>query len=58
MAQLKAMVKVLLNGIKPEEKLEKDALIDIKPKPVSLGATTSPEIVAGLIEYLREKKYK
>lgn len=56
----KQMVKELLEVIKPEEEIDKDALIGIKPnlvvaKPSSSGATTSPEIVAGLIEYLKAK---
>lgn len=54
------MVKELLEAIKPEEEIEENALIGIKPnlvvaKPSSSGATTSPEIVAGLIEYLKSK---
>ena len=56
----KQMVKELLETIKPEEEIEKGALIGIKPnlvvsKPSGSGATTSPEIVAGLIEYLLSK---
>lgn len=56
----KQMVKELLEAIKPEEEIDKDALIGIKPnlvvaKPSSSGATTSPEIVEGLIEYLISK---
>jgi len=56
----KQMVKELLEVIKPEEEIDKNALIGIKPnlvvaKPSSSGATTSPEIVAGLIEYLKSK---
>ncbi len=40
----------------------KDSLIGIKPnlvvaKPAELGATTSPALVEGLIEYLKEKGY-
>ena len=54
------MVKALLEAIRPEEEIDKGALIGIKPnlvvaKPSSSGATTSPEIVAGLIEYLKSK---
>jgi len=54
------MVKELLEAIKPEEEIEKNALIGIKPnlvvaKPSSSGATTTPEIVAGIIEYLKFK---
>ncbi|NMA25598.1 MAG: DUF362 domain-containing protein [Clostridiales bacterium] len=56
----KQMVKELLEAIKPEEEIDQNALIGIKPnlvvaKPSSSGATTSPEIVAGLIEYLKSK---
>jgi len=56
----KQMVKVLLEAIRPEEETDKNALIGIKPnlvvaKPSSSGATTSPEIVAGLIEHLKSK---
>ncbi|MGI6668595.1 MAG: DUF362 domain-containing protein [Acetivibrionales bacterium] len=59
----KSMVKEILNGIKPEEEIDKDALIGIKPnlvvaKPSSSGATTSPGLVAGLIEYLQSKGCK
>jgi uncharacterized protein (DUF362 family) len=54
------MVKEMLEAIKPEEEIDKNTLIGIKPnlvvaKPSSSGATTSPEIVAGLIEYLKSK---
>jgi len=55
------MVKELLETIKPEEEIGKNAIIGIKPnlvvaKPSSSGATTSPEIVEGLIEYLKSKE--
>jgi uncharacterized protein (DUF362 family) len=58
-----SMVKEILNYIKPEEEIDKNALIGIKPnlvvaKPSSSGATTSPGLVAGLIEYLQSKGYK
>lgn len=58
----KRMVKELLAQIKPEAEIDKNALIGIKPnlvvaKPASSGATTSPEIVAGVIEYLKAKGY-
>jgi uncharacterized protein (DUF362 family) len=54
------MVTELLEAIKPEEEIDRNALIGIKPnlvvaKPSASGATTSPEIVAGLIEYLKSK---
>jgi len=56
----KQMVKELLEVIKPEEETDKNTLIGIKPnlvvaKPSGSGATTSPEIVAGVIEYLKSK---
>jgi len=56
------MVKELLEAIKPEKEIEKNALIGIKPnlvvaKASSSGATTSPEIVEGLIEYLKSKGF-
>jgi len=59
----KVMVKEILNLLRPEEGLDKNALIGIKPnlvvaKPASSGATTSPELVAGLIEYLNDKGYR
>lgn len=59
----KSMVMELLNFIKPEEEIDKSALIGIKPnlvvaKPSSSGATTSPELVAALIEYLKSKGYE
>ncbi|MGI6066800.1 MAG: hypothetical protein ACOYI2_09980 [Bacillota bacterium] len=58
----KQMVKELLEVIKPEEEIDKNALIGIKPnlvvaKPSSSGATTSSEIVAGLIENFKNKQY-
>ncbi|NMB39185.1 MAG: DUF362 domain-containing protein [Firmicutes bacterium] len=54
------MIKELLAGLKIENYIKKDALIGIKPnlvvaKPAALGATTSPELAAGLIEYLQSK---
>lgn len=56
----KQMVKELLEAIRPEEEIDENALIGIKPnlvlaKPASSGATTSPEIVEALIEYLKSK---
>ena len=58
----KQIVKELLEVIKPEEEIDKNSLIRIKPnlvvaKPSSSGATTSPEIVEGIIEYLKSKGY-
>jgi Uncharacterized conserved protein len=54
------MVKELLTMIRPEQEIERNARIGIKPnlvvaKPASSGATTAPEIVAGVIEYLTSK---
>ncbi|MGE4282383.1 MAG: DUF362 domain-containing protein [Clostridia bacterium] len=59
----KSMIKNILANAKIEEEISKDALIGIKPnlvvaKPASSGATTTPELVAGVIEYLQEKGYK
>lgn len=59
----KMMVKELLSQIRPELEIPKDSLIGIKPnlvtaKPSTSGATTTPEIVAGVIEYLHEKGLK
>lgn len=56
----KQMVKELLEVVRPEEEIEKNALIGIKPnlvvaQPSIYGATTTPEIVEGLIEYLQSK---
>jgi uncharacterized protein (DUF362 family) len=56
----KQMVMDLLVTIKPEEEIDKNALVGIKPnlvvaKPANSGATTTPEIVAGVIEYLKSK---
>lgn len=59
----KAMVKTLLEAAHITEDIRPDMLIGIKPnlvvaKPASSGATTSPELVAGVIEYLQEKGFK
>jgi len=57
------MVLELLNNLRIENDIEsRNSLIGIKPnlvvaKPSSSGATTSPEIVAGIIEYLKEKGF-
>lgn len=56
----KKMVMELLEVLQPEKELENDALIGIKPnlvlaKPSTSGATTTPEIVEGLVEYLQAK---
>jgi uncharacterized protein (DUF362 family) len=54
------MVMELLTQIKPELEIKPDFRIGIKPnlvvaKPASSGATTSPQLVAGVIEYLKSK---
>lgn len=59
----KDMVRELLTAMKPEKGLEKEALIGLKPnlvvaKPSSSGATTSPEVTAGIIEYFQERGFK
>ncbi len=56
------MVKTLLDQARPEQGLDKQALIGIKPnlvvaKPHTSGATTSPELVAGVIEHFQSKGY-
>lgn len=56
------MVKEVLGAIKIEEDLKQDMLIGIKPnlvvaKPSSEGATTSPLIIEGIIQYLKEKGF-
>jgi len=58
----KEIVKQLLNEIKLEEDIPKDALIALKPnlvvakKPES-GATTSVDMLVGVIEYLKEHNF-
>jgi uncharacterized protein (DUF362 family) len=59
----RSMVKQLLERIRPEQGLDQNALIGIKPnlvvpKPHDSGATTSPELVAGVIEYFQAKGYR
>lgn len=59
----KQMVKELLTTLKIEDDIDKNANIGIKPnlvvaKPSNSGATTSPELVSGVIEYLQAKGYK
>ncbi len=56
------MVKALLDETRPEQGVDKQALIGIKPnlvvaKPHTSGATTSPELVAGVIEHFQSKGY-
>lgn len=58
----KQMVKELLTSLKVEDKIDKNAKIGIKPnlvlaKPSNSGATTSPELVSGVIEYLQSNGY-
>lgn len=57
------MVLELLNNIKPEQDLAIKARIGIKPnlvlaRPADSGATTSPELVAGIIEYFQDKGFR
>ncbi|WP_058485359.1 DUF362 domain-containing protein [Defluviitalea phaphyphila] len=59
----KTMVGEILEKIKPEKEIPKKAYIGIKPnlvvaKPSTSGATTSPELVEGIIEYFYSKGYK
>lgn len=56
------MTKRLLDEINPPINIEKTALIGLKPnlvlaKPASSGATTSPEVVRGVIEHLHERGF-
>lgn len=57
------MVKTVLKKIEPEYELNRDMLVGIKPnlvvaKPASEGATTSPQVVEGIIQYLQERGIK
>lgn len=57
------MAKEILAEIKIEEEIGRDELIGIKPNLVlarssDSGATTDPELVSGVIEYLQEKGFK
>lgn len=60
----KTMVKEILNQVNlGAGEINPNALIGIKPnlvvaKPSSSGATTSPELVAGVIEYLQEHGFQ
>ncbi|QGU00238.1 Iron-sulfur cluster-binding protein [Candidatus Syntrophocurvum alkaliphilum] len=61
--QPKKMIMHLLDDIKVADEIPKDSLIGIKPnlvlaKPATSGATTSPEIIAGTIEYLQSEGFK
>ena len=56
----KAMIKEILSKMNIEKEIDQKALIGIKPnlvvaKPSGSGATTTPELVAGAIEYLQSK---
>jgi uncharacterized protein (DUF362 family) len=58
-----AMILELLKEIGPEQGLEQSARIGIKPnlvvaEPSSSGATTTPQLVAGVIEYFQSKGYQ
>jgi len=60
--QAKKMVKELLKKIKIEDELESNDLIALKPNLINAtksdqGATTDPEIVKGVIEYLQHKGF-
>ena len=60
--QAKKMVKELLKKIKIEDELESNDLIALKPNLINAtksdqGATTDPEIVKGVIEYLQAKGF-
>jgi uncharacterized protein (DUF362 family) len=57
------MVGKLLERLKPEEGLPRDAKIGLKPnlvleKPASSGATTHPELAEGIIQYFQAKGYR
>ncbi len=60
----KEMVKKLLNEYPPPiDDVPKDARIALKPNLLNAkysesGSTTSPEMVAGVLEYLKEKDFK
>ena len=57
--EYKEMTKTLLNEARLFERIPKGARIGIKPNlmapvPADFGATTHPEVVAGIIEHLQE----
>ncbi len=59
----KEMINELLSASKIEEDIKTTDLIGIKPnlvvaKSSTLGATTTPEIVEGIIEYLQVKEFR
>ncbi len=56
------MIRELLETMDPAKELRKDAFIGIKPnlvvaKPSSSGATTTPQLVSGVIEYFKSRGY-
>lgn len=58
----KTMAKNILKRARVEADLSRDMLIGIKPnlilaKPSESGATTSPELVSGVIEFLRTNRF-
>ena len=60
--QAKKMVKELLQRIKIEDELQPDDLIALKPNLINAtksekGATTDPELVKGVIEYLQARGF-
>ncbi|MFN2340115.1 MAG: DUF362 domain-containing protein, partial [Halanaerobium sp.] len=60
--QAKKMVKELLQKMKIEAELQPNDLIAVKPNLINAtksnqGATTDPEIVRGVIEYLQSKGF-
>ncbi len=60
--QARKMVKELLAEIKIETELKKEYFIALKPNLINAtksqkGATTDPELVKGVIEYLKEKGF-
>ena len=60
--QAREMVKELLAEIKIEKNLNKNDLIALKPNLIKAaksetGATTDPNLVKGIIEYLKEKGF-
>ena len=59
----KKMVQEILSSLQVAKHIKRDALIGIKPnlvvaKPAALGATTSPELVEGVVEYLQSNGLK
>ncbi len=59
----KTMVQQVLGDLAIEREIPADARIGIKPnlvvaKPATSGATTTPELVAGVIEYLQAKGFQ